>query len=411
MNLRRNSIALILFLGVQFTSFAQLLPVQYDTLERSHEIILSGGIDYSGSALQNDLTSKFIRGGLITQDIKNASFDRHKRINRFGGSFSADAEYRNYNIRMFKKRDLGMVFKAGTFGFGGALYSDDVFGMTFYGNDRYVGDTIDMSGLNATFTMMQKIGVGLIDVKSKSSVSLNIYNVSNRMSANFRDLSIIQSSDGQDVEVQMDGEVDVRDNLKFNQGIGFGIDVDFKLPISLKEDETAYVQFLVKNIGFAYLYEEQKSYAIDTAISYSGFEFDQLMGDNAIVFDSVDVLDTLGVTSSTSNRTIMLPGFIQVGKMVDSQNESMFQSFFGVRLYPTLIYSPYVYAGVHIKPMDKVYVGANVGYGGFANFRGGLYAGMNFDHFSFGLGTENIVGMISRKGNGQSLYLRVKCVF
>ena len=89
----------------------------------------------------------------------------------------------------------------------------------------------------------------------------------------------------------------------------------------------------------------------------------------------------------------------------------MFQSFFGVRLYPTLIYSPYVYAGVHIKPMDKVYVGANVGYGGFANFRGGLYAGMNFDHFSFGLGTENIVGMISRKGNGQSLYLRVKCVF
>lgn len=390
---------------------AQLLPFQYDTLERSHEIILSGGFDFSGSALQNDLTSKFIKGGVITSEIKDASYNRHKPINRFGGSFEADLEYRNYNIRMFKKREWGMVFKAGTYSFGGALYSDDTYGLVFYGNDRYVGDTIDMSGMNISFTSMQKIGVGLIDVKTKSSISLNIYNVSNRATANFRDLNIIQSEDGQNVEITMDGEVEVKDNLKFNQGIGFGVDIDFKLPISLKEDQTAYVQFLVKNIGFAYLYEDQKKYSIDTTISYSGFQFDELIGDNSIVFDSVDVLDTIGIRSTKNNRTIMLPGFIQVGKIVDSHNKSMFQSFFGVRLYPTLIYSPYVYAGVHVRPTERIYVGANVGYGGFANFRGGIYTGMNFDHLSIGLGTENIVGMISRKGNGQSLYLRVRCVF
>ncbi|MFT5779477.1 MAG: hypothetical protein ACI837_002436, partial [Crocinitomicaceae bacterium] len=233
------TIALV-FCAQQFT-IAQLLPVQYDTLERSHEIIATGGFDYSGSGLQNDLTSKFIRGGLITSEIKDASFDRHKRINRFGGSFSSDIEYRNYNIRMFKKRNWGMVFKAGYHAFAGAIYSDDAYGLAFYGNDRYLGDTVDMSGMSATFTAVQKIGFGLIDVKSKSNVTFNIYNVSDRVSANFRDLQLIQSADGDEVEVIMDGEVDLKDNLKFNQGIGFGFDVDFKLPINLKEDQTAYV--------------------------------------------------------------------------------------------------------------------------------------------------------------------------
>lgn len=402
--------ALLVFF-LQHTATAQLLPIQYDTLERSHEIIVSGAFDYSGSALQNAVTSKFIRGGVITSEIKDASFDRHKRVNRFGGSFSADAEYRNYNIRPFKKREWGMVFKAGAFGFGGALYSDDAYGLTFYGNERYIGDTIDMSGLSMGFTSMQKIGVGFIDVKTKSSISLNFYNVSNRVSANFRDLDIIQSPDGQNVEMVIDGDVESRDNLKFVQGLGVGFDIDFKLPIMLKEGQTAYVQFLLKNIGFAHLFEEQKVYSVDTSFTYSGFQFEDLIGDNAIVFDSVDVLDTLGITSSTKKRTILLPGFIQIGKMVDSHNDHILQSFFGVRLYPTLIYSPYVYAGMHVKANDWLYAGINVGYGGFSNFRGGFYTGVNFDHISAGVGTENLVGVFSKKGNGQSLYLRIRCVF
>ena len=97
--------------------------------------------------------------------------------------------------------------------------------------------------------------------------------------------------------------------------------------------------------------------------------------------------------------------------MVDSHNDHILQSFFGVRLYPTLIYSPYVYAGMHVKANDWLYAGINVGYGGFSNFRGGFYTGVNFDHISAGVGTENLVGVFSKKGNGQSLYLRIRCVF
>lgn len=389
---------------------AQLLPIQYDTLTRSQEIILSGGADYCGSAMQNQLTSKLIRGGLITTEIKDGSFNRHKQINRFGGALNGEIEYRNYNIKLFKKKDWGMLVKGGAYVFGGTLYSQDAFGLLFYGNERYLGDTISMSGMDMSLVSFEKIGFGMIDNKSKSNLSINLYNVSNRLSADFRDLEVRQSADGQDVEIVMDGQVELRNNLSYTQGIGLGVDADFKLPISWGKGK-AFIQFQAKNVGVAYMLEQQKVYRVDTTISYSGLEFNQLIGDNAIVFDSLNVLDSMGITSSLRNRTVLLPGFVQVGKIVDLHNESRVQSFFGIRLYPTLIYSPYVYAGVDVKAADWLRFGANVGYGGFTNFRGGLYASVNTKNISIGLATENIVGAVSRNGNGQSLYLRLRCAF
>lgn len=394
----------------QFVS-AQLLPVQYDTLPRSQEIIISGGADYAGSAMQNQLYSKFIFGGLISSEIKDASDARHKGLNRVGGYFSSEIEYRNYNIKPFKKRNWGMVFKGGASTFGGGIYSDDAFGLVFYGNDRYVGDTMRMSGMDLTLASVQKIGVGCIDITTKSSVSINLYNMNNYMSGSFRDFEIAQSADGQDVTLTLDGELSMRNTKSFNQGLGLGVDVDFKLPIAWGNDQEAYVQILAKNIGMAYLYEEQKYYRIDTVIEFSGVEFEDVIGDNALVVDSIDVLASLGVSSENKKRAVLLPGFIQVGKIVDRHSEKKLQSFFGIRLFPSIIYSPYAYAGLHYKTTDWLSLGANLGYGGFTNFRGGFYANANFDKISIGLATENVVGLVSKKGSGQSLFIRFRCAF
>ena len=397
-------------LGSQ-NAYAQLLPIQYDTLVRSHEIILEGGGSYDGSAIQNQLFSKFIVGGTITTDIKDASDARHKRLNRVGGVMMSDLEYRNYNLKPFKKHDWGMIFKAGYSAFAGGIYSDDAYGLVFYGNDRYVGDTMQMAGMDFTYSSFQKIGVGCIDVKSKSNLTINFYNMNNHASGSFRDLEIAQSADGQDVTLIMDGEVQMRNTQVFSQGLGLGIDLDFKLPVTWKNDQLAYIQIQAKNVGLAYLYQDQKYYRIDTTIQFSGLEFEDVIGDNAINIDSVDVLESLGISSSLRNRAVLLPGFIQVGKIVDLHQTKRLQSFFGIRLYPSLIYSPYAYAGLHVRATDWLSVGANVGYGGFTNVRGGLYASVDGKKFSAGIATENIVGLVSKKGSGQSLYLRLRCAF
>lgn len=388
-----------------------MLPIQYDTLPRSQEIILSGGLSYSGSAIQNQFFSKFIVGGLITSEIKDASDARHKGLNRVGGFFMGDVEYRNYNIKPLKKRDWGMVFKAGANAFGGGIYSDDAFGLIFYGNDRYVGDTMEMSGMDLTLVSAQKIGVGMMDNKTKSSVSVNLYNINNYLSGGFRDFQIAQSEDGQDVTLVMDGEMMLRNSNSFSQGVGLGVDVDFKLPVAWGKDREAFIQILAKNVGMAYLYEDQRYYRIDTTIQFSGLEFEDVIGDNSILSDSIDVLAELGVSSSMKRKAVLLPGFIQVGKIVDQHSSKDLQSFFGIRLYPSIIYSPFVYAGLHYKTTDWLSFGANVSYGGFTNFRGGLYANLDFDQISLGLASENIIGLVSKKGNGQSFFIRLRCAF
>lgn len=394
------------------TAIGQTLPAYYDTLQRGQEIVLEGGIDYYASSVQREVTSKFISGGLITEEMKDNSFNKHRAINRMGAVYGSELEYINYNKKIFKKKDWGFVVKAGYHGFAGILYSKDLYGLVMYGNERYIGETMDFSGTDLTYMNYQKVGFGLIDNKTKSSVSLNVYNVSDHFSGDFRTMKITQDESGDQITMEMDADIMLKNNLKFNQGIGLGLDLDFKVPIAWGKEREAYIRFQAQNIGFAYMYEPQKYYSIDTTIVFSGLKFDDLIGDNALLSDSTfNVLDTVGVRVSEKNKTLMIPGFLQIGKIVDEHYEGKLQSFFGVRLYPSLIYSPYVFAGLDYHPAQWIRMGISASYGGFGKFRGGLYTDFRFGKSSIGLSSENIVGFFTQKSSGQSLFLRFRCGF
>ena len=401
----------IIVIVITNLGYSQLLPIGYDTLaNNSHEIILNAGLDYTATSVQNDLLSKFIKGGTVTEEIKDNSFDKHGAVNRIGALAGGMLEYRNYNKHLFKKKDWGYLIRAEYNVFAGGLYSKDLYGLAFYGNDRYIGETIDFSGTNMSYMTFQKIGFGMIAAKSKSSVAFNVYNVSDRFTGSFRKGMIVQDANGDSLNLTMDGELQMRNNQKFNQGIGFGVDLDFKVPISWGKRK-AYIRFQAYNVGFAYMYEKQKVYTFDTTFNYGGFKFDQLIGEGSLFSDSLDYLDTLGIHTSERNVTVMLPGYLQIGKIVDETYSGQLQSFFGIRLYPSLIYSPYVFAGLDYHPADWVRIGVNASYGGFGKFRAGLYSKFIFGNYSIGLATENVVGLVSKKGMGQSMFINLKCAF
>ncbi|MBL4862729.1 MAG: hypothetical protein JKY09_06910 [Crocinitomicaceae bacterium] len=408
--IKKLLVSVLLFnLCVPAQSIGQLQLNAYDSLEYSHEIVVEGGIDYSASSIQKDFISKFYKGGFIDEQMKDNSFNKHRAINRFGFDAGGQLEYRNYTAKLFKNKNWGFLVRAGYQNFGGLLYGQDLFGLVFYGNDRYLGDTINMSGTDLSFVSYQKLGFGFIDAKSKSNVSLNVYNISDRVSGDFRDLNVIQSAIGDEVQVVLDGEVQMKQNLKFNQGIGFGLDVDLRLSVAWYNERTAHIQFLARNVGFAYMYEKQKAYTFDTTLIFTGFRFDQLIGENSILNEHTDLLDSMGIHSSEVNRTFMLPGYLQIGKMVDKQSEYKLQSFFGVRLYPTLIYSPFIFAGADYKATNWLHVGGNLSFGGFAGFKTGVYTSFDWGKCNIGMATDNLVGLIHRKGNGESLFIRLKC--
>ncbi len=404
----KGKIFLLFTILTQFCFSQQLLPIQYDTSFYSHEIIFSGMGEYSSSSLRNEFTDKLINGGFITNQIKEASFSKHKDVNRLGVDLNSEIEYRNMKVNLFKNEKIGLIVKGGCYALGASIYTKDAFGLGFYGNSNYLDQTTDLTGSQFTFIYFQKIGFGFIDKISKSNVSLNFFNISDYSNGYLREGKLTENIDGTSFDLKLNGELNSTTGNSFSKGLGVGIDIDYRISMNLKENKKTVIQFLFKNIGFA-SYSGLQNYRIDSTYSFDGLKFNQLYGDNSLFKDDFSVLDTLNIEKTVQKKTIFLPGFLQAGKIIDDNYKGKFQTFFGVRLYPSLTFSPSVFAGCQYKLKDWIEVGSQFTIGGFSNFRVGVYSSVKIKSWSIGIASQDIYGMISKNGYGKSILIRLRC--
>lgn len=401
----------LIFLFSIFTFHSVLsqhtMPVLMDTNVIKGEVVFTGIIDYSGTSIQNAMSDKFIYGGFIDESMKDASMSKHRQHNKLGLELNGEIDYRNYQIDKLFNGKYGYYIRGGYGGFASASYTDDLFGLIFYGNRRYNGDTAQFSGTEFTGISFQKLGFGLITKTLKSSLGINYYNISNYGDAFFRQGSLISDSAGSQVDLSLDARFQYTPGLKFNKGWGIGLDGDFRFKASWIKERTAFFQAQFKNIGLMHI-NQVEQYQVDSSYSYSGLKFNQLYGENQLNFENQDeLLDSLGVRKSTRSITGFLPGFVQIGKIVDEHAEQKVQSYFGVRMYTTLAYNPLIFGGAQYKPYSWMKIGVHAIYGGFAKFRMGFYTQYNYKNIHFGIGSENIIGALSKKGMGQSLHFRL----
>jgi hypothetical protein len=397
----------VLFIAFSFISRSQhLLPIQYDTLVHKYEAILSGVADYGSTSVENAFLNRFLFGGIISEEVKDRTWNKHNPINRLGADLQTEAEFRNYNSNLFGKEKFGWLMKGGYYNYAGLLYSQDLFGMTFYGNEGYLGESIDFSGTRGSGWSFQKIGFGIIDKKSKSNLSLNAYSVSNYGSLGISNGALFQSVEGDSLALLYDGYAEYKTPGDQTRGWGLGLDADIRIPVQLAKEQTAYIQFLVKNVGVAYI-PEIKRYEADSLFIFEGLTFDQLFGDASVIDSNFSILDTLNVGSQTFSAFKFLPAFLQIGKVVDELSPKKVQSYFGARMYPSLVLVPQIYLGIHYKPVKWLAVGLNTSYGGYSTFRFGMYSSCVMKDFNIGIATENLIGLVSSRGMGKSLMLRL----
>jgi hypothetical protein len=396
---------LFLLIGLNASS-QYFLPVARDSVSPLFEIVTYGVADFGATSIQNDLSGKFLFGGAITEEIKNASFDKHKSLNRLGADVQAELEFRNYKSSLFGKERLGWLLKGGTYLNAGAVYSDDLFGLAFYGNERYLGETVSFGGTRGSVWSFRKIGFGLLDKKTGSSVSLNAYGVA---SANAADLSVgelYQSADGDSVYVNYDGFSENLINKGLFSGWGFGFDVDLRIPVMGYNGNEATIQFLVKNAGLMFLPEVQR-YSADSSFSFTGFTLDQLINSTNLFNSTSDLSDTLGINADTVSAVRFAPAFLQVGKMVDEYSSKKMQFFYGARMYPSLVLVPQIYIGLDYRPTKWIALGVNGAYGGYTGFRSGLYTDLKLKKMNIGIASENLIGTMLNTGMGRSLLFRL----
>jgi hypothetical protein len=404
----RFTLLFIGFLVLPNISFSQdILPMIYDTNDRKQEIIFNGSIELSATATSNTLLQYFVQGGDIPYDVRESNYNQQDRLNRVGFIFNPEFEYRNYCVNIFKKKNWGILVKAGTYTMASGRYSNGLFGLAFLGNEPFLGQEVGLSNSNYAFFSAHKLGFGLIDAKTKSSVSLNVYGIRNYSSGILNNAYLKQDVDGFNAEIKLDGDIEFLNERTYYKGIGVGLDANFILPATMF-NRVSYIQFQLQNLGVGFLTGKKVKYEMDTTIQFTGYEVSDLIGDNAIINGDTDLLDEIGLKRDTiAGGTMSIPFTVQIGKIVDEQNRRPIQTFFGFRAIYQKGAIPQVYLGLQYRATNWLRIGASASYGGFSAFRVGLYANTVFKNFNAGIGTNNLIGIFSQKGHGQAFLLRL----
>jgi hypothetical protein len=399
------------------------LPIQQDSIlnyvvekkgvdvekKRKNEIIVTGIADYSGTSLGKDIAQKFFYGGEITDSMKSKSLNRHRLINRFGSDTQAELEYRNFQVNLFKNENWGFIVKVGMYNFLQAIYSKDFYTFPMYGNTYFEGDTARFSGTRFSNVTYQKIGFGWLDKKTKSAVSFNLFGLNNASNLFLEEGEIYQNSALDTLSFKYSGKASFSNSNNFVKGFGAGLDADLRWQSKNLRGKPSF-QFLMRNVGFITQTTNFTNYESDTSFNYTGFNYDQLSNGTSFQSDNFALLDTLGISRTDGKTTIILPGMLQVSKLIDQSEESKsrkFQQFYGARLYLSYMSIPLIFGGIDYNPFKGiVHFGASLSYGGYAKLRGGFYSSMKLKNTSFGISSENLFNP-----TGQSIIFRLQCVF
>lgn len=395
-----SSIFAVLFLS--FHSRSQLvLPTILDSSEQKYALSLRSSHDIQASAIQLDLVKKFIYGGEISDAMIQSNLGNHKEINRLGREFTNELKFVS-PLPFFKSKEFNLLVDLNYSSLFSANYSQDLFRLAFVGNQDFIGDTAKFSGTNFKFIDFQTFGIGLSHKKSKSNFSLNAVNVQNYLSSQITDGELIFASDSSALELNLAGDFHSTFSQKFNKGLGLALNFTLNLSVPWKDESTAFFQFQARNLGFAKV-EQVNRIQVDTSLNYNGFTLEELVNFDQSLFEGSKWQDTLNVKQDTVSSFIFLPVMIQFGKVLKTDFDKKIQSFFGVKMYPSLNYVPKVYAGLDYRIKSNFHAGLAAAYGGFGNLRAGIYANYASKKMNVGIGTEDIVGLISKKGFGQML--------
>jgi hypothetical protein len=404
-------LASLTFFIVIGSSFGQTtFPVFRDSLLQRNRLLINGNIDITGTSMRKEFVNTLAFGGTIDSEMKDRTLKSHRANNRIGAFGSGEVTYVSGATNLFKSGKYSWLVKGGYYVVGNVNYTKDAFKLSFYGNSYLGADTANLTGTRISGMQFQKAGFGFYHKKTGSSLTLNVVNVQNQFGGYIRNGKLSQDPNMDSISLRLNGDMTYSAGKNFSKGIGFAIDFDYYLKVPWLKDSATFL-FSVQNLGAAYMFKSQTRYNVDSTYRYSGFTLNQIQNSGNLFGDNFSLLDSLNVEKKEVKRWVMVPAFIQIMKLVDVTSAKKLQTFFGIRFYPTIGIVPTGFAGLFYRFVPRISASANVAFGGSSIVRGGLMLGYHGDKIGIQLGTDDIYGLVSKKGFGQSAVIRLSWVF
>ncbi|MGM0477627.1 MAG: hypothetical protein ACQERC_00260 [Bacteroidota bacterium] len=397
------------FLLLLFGSIEQeLIATNYDTLVRSQGIVVEGNAFYHTTSLKNEFSEKFLFGGYINQDVKNNTLNSHDGRNRLGGGTRFKATYYNAEKPIFSNKNIGWQISFGQNTHLSGSYKSDLFQLLMFGNQSFNYEQANFSNTYFSYTNFWTIGFGVHHKKTKSFVTLNAILPRNDVQIGITRGVLQRNQSNEALDLDLLSDMELMKSYPFFKGAGISLDFDYYVPFntSIGKSNTFKGTFKIsaRNIG-GYLLNEVESFSVDNSLLFEGFPLNVIQQDEENVEELM--MDTLGATMNNGQRMRWSPGFIQAGKIVESNSNHKLQSFFGIRMYTNLNYQPLIYLGGEYRLMENFSFGIQGSYGGYGNFRIGSYIHFIIDQLTIGIGSEDMLGLFSNEHYGNSALINL----
>ncbi|HIP36036.1 MAG TPA: hypothetical protein EYG85_04210 [Crocinitomix sp.] len=410
-------ITLILAFIISVYSHSQeITRVFSDTTNQGHEIEITSFNYYASNSFNNELTDKFIKGGEITQSIKDFNQSKLGKLNSFGGEIEQRILYFNYDITPLKNRpNLGLVFSLEDVNYISTNISSDLFNTIFYGNQNYLGDTMDFSFSHAQYIHYQKIGFGLLHKKYKSYLKVDFL-LGNRLE-NYRlgDTWMYSSSASDSIKFNLNAEGYSSDTIKSyfdSKGYGFSFDFEHNFIYVDKKKRSQVINIKLSNFGVIFWDKNTRFTYVDSANVFSGFEITDLLSRDSSSAPLYST-DTLGFFNGLRQHAEVLPFEISIQKLANRYSSQKLQFIFGLKALISSDYRPYGFFGAYYSPISSLGLSTRLAYGGFGGLKLGLSANYFIKNkFQVHLGTYDLIGFILPKyGFGKSLNISMNIKF
>jgi len=366
---------------------------------------VEAGGAYRSNAVNNQLTLKLVRGGMLDPQNISDIEENLNEMNRAGGDLFGNVTFFALTDSVFARPDLGWMLQVGHRQNSWSNFSRDAFRLAFQGNSKFRGAHADLSGTTFKSIAYQKFGLGLFDKKTFSSFRLNFINGQQFSEASIKDADLYTSLLGDSLHLRYQGSWVQSDTslTGFGKGNGVGVSADLSWNIPLNDDN-GVLNISIEDLGLIFWGKNTLHREADTTFSYIGFDLQEVL-DNGNDYSFPVLEDTLGYQSYKRRTEQWLPTTVNVSLKRRNNRNDFFEMGMAVRVQEAFI--PELYGGYYYFTNNSTLLSANFRYGGYGNLRIGasLEKWLNNEWF-IGIRTDDVPGFILNNMKGRSLYLQ-----
>lgn len=390
--MKKILVALIVLIGMSAKAQVPVLwLLNSDTSASKYAGVLDmqGSLNVGSNFLDRTIMDPVLFGGQITRDNIDRVVSKMPAYGKARGEFGMTANYYGGLDSLFGRKEWGLYLHGEAWSEAMLGMNKDAFSLLAQGNANYVGQTVDLTGINFKSQSLRALGVGWYNKKTFTGVSLSMVSGRNYRELSTGNSSFATSNTADTLTLNYNGTYYSSSNKTVGaNGIGFCFDAQYNEGFAKGK---GWVTIGVRHLGLVSWNDQSSITTFDSTVHWTGVNLNDLLNTNGILNGAPLNKDSLNFRTSHNSYWKPLSPSIFL-RAFHEYNKGM-GIYCGVQYWIFENVVPQLYAGGMKRWSNGWAISSQVGYGGF----GKLKWGMEVQYFTpkgfyFSLGTTQLPG-------------------